>query len=169
MKDAFERRALLLHLGTVLEAINEVLALAGSRNTPVRELAAEHRSLAKLPLLQQMHAALTAQEFAQRTSAAFAAWPAQLLEAELDRKHLALVVRDKLFSANEAGWSAYVASLKPEVSWFGEDLPAMRTEPVLDAALRRKAAEPVRAKEAQHKEALAAAGVYPSWPWKSQA
>jgi len=178
MKDAFERRALLLHLGTVLDTINTLLALADSDSShTVRELAAAHRALAKHPLLQQMPAALSPHAFAQRASAAFAVWPQALLEAELDRERLALVVRDALFTANEAGWHAYVDSLKEEVSWFGEGLPPMPTAPAaaVEPARPRKAAASASAsasvpagqrQPAAADESLAGAGVYPSWPWK---
>jgi hypothetical protein len=175
MKDAFERRALLLHLGTILEAMNTLLAqAAGHSSSTVRELAAQHRALAKHGLLRQMPAALTATEFAQRASAAFASWPQALLEADLDRAHLARVVRDALFSANEAGWRAYVESLKAEVSWFGEGLPPMPVQPAADqterhrkAAQSAETAQPRQAEAAE--EALAGAGLYPAWPWKPQA
>jgi hypothetical protein len=177
MKDAFERRALLLHLGTVLDTMNTLLALAASDSShSVRELAAAHRSLSKHPLLQQIPAALSPQAFAQRASAAFAVWPQVLLEAELDRERLALVVRDAFFTGNEAGWQAYVDSLKAEVAWFGEGLPPMPTEPAaVEPARPRKAAAAAtastsasvdRSQPAAPDEALAGAGVYPSWPWK---
>jgi hypothetical protein len=144
MKDAFERRALLLHLGAVLDAMDKVLSHSGDRTTvTLRELVSAQHSLAKLPLLQHVADEMTAQEFVRRVSATFACWPAELLEAGLNRERLAAVVRDALFAANDDGWRAYVASLKGEVPWFGDGL----------APLSETASE-------------ATAGLYPSWPWK---
>ncbi|GAB7524808.1 hypothetical protein [Paraburkholderia sp. 2C] len=147
MKDAFERRALLLHLAAVLDAMDKVLSHAGDQMTmTLRELVSAQRSLAKLPLLQHVSGEMTARDFAQRVSAAFAVWPAALLEVELNRERLAAVVRDALFAAHHDGWRDYVASLKGEVPWFGDGL----------APLPRAASEE------------ATAGLYPSWPWKPQ-
>jgi hypothetical protein len=185
MKDAFERRALLLHLGTLLEAISTLLAQAASisasasasHQATVHALVARHRPLAKHALLQQMPAALTVSEFAQRASAAFASWPRALLEADLDRAHLARTVRDALFNANEAGWRAYVESLKAEVSWFGEGLPPMPAQPAADEApSHRSSGTSTERREtaahqpaAQAEAAMEGAGLYPAWPWKPQA
>src|ERR1700744_358767 len=101
MKDAFERRALLLPLGMVSDAIDKVLAHSASKEVAIHELAATHRALARLPLLRHVSGEMTAHEFTRRASAAFAVWPAQLLEAELNREHIAAVVRDGLFAAND--------------------------------------------------------------------
>jgi hypothetical protein len=146
MKDAFERRALLLHLGNVLDAMDKVLSHSGEQPAmTLGELESAQRSLAKLPLLRHVSREMTAHEFVRRVSATFAVWPAALLEAELNRERLAVVVRDALFAANDDGWRAYVASLKDEVSWFGDGLP-----PLPQAATE------------------AAGGLYPSWPWKPE-
>ncbi|MFC0576522.1 hypothetical protein [Paraburkholderia solisilvae] len=167
MKDAFERRALLLHLGAVLDALGKLLARSGDGTATMREVLSAHRSLSKLPLLQHLSCEVTAREFAQQASAAFAAWPAALLEAKLDREYLASVVRDGLFATHHEGWRAYVASLKQDVPWFGDGLPM---PPQTEAAALR---EPVhRADEprgTQHEATTAGTGgVYPSWPWKPQ-
>ncbi|APR38117.1 hypothetical protein [Paraburkholderia sp. SOS3] len=146
MKDAFERRALLLHLGAVLDAMDKVLSHSADHATiTLREFLSAHSTLAKLPLLQHVAGEMTAHEFVRLVSTAFAVWPAELLETALNRERLAAVVRDTLFAANDDGWRAYAASLKDEVSWFGDQLPP----------LPRAATE-------------ATAGLYPSWPWKPQ-
>ncbi|MFC0399846.1 hypothetical protein [Paraburkholderia rhizosphaerae] len=166
MKDAFERRALLLHLGAVLDAMDKLLAYSGDRSVTVLELVSEHRALASLPLLPLAPAEMTVHGFTQRVSAAFAVWPAELLEAELNRQRLAAVVRDALFVADIDGWHAYVDTLKQDVHWFGDGLPPLPTE----AAITSKAAH--RAGQSRGKQAEAASsesdpgGFYPSWPWK---
>ncbi|CAB3756542.1 hypothetical protein [Paraburkholderia humisilvae] len=166
MKDAFERRALLLHLGAVLDAMDKLLAYSGDRAVTVHELVAEHRALASLPLLRLVPTEVTTHGFAQRVSAAFAVWPAELLEAELNHERLAGAVRDALFAADGDGWRAYVASLKQEVPWFGDGLPPRSTEAgVLSTAAHR--AGKSRGKQAEE-ASPGAGGIYPSWPWKPQ-
>jgi hypothetical protein len=130
MKDAFERRALLLHLGDVLNVMDVVLK-SGGHDRSVRQLAQANATLAANPLLTQIADDIKPHEFVQRASAAFAGWPAGLLEEELHHERLAATVRDNLFVGNAAGWQGYVAALKPEVSWFGEGLP---NEGVSDSA-----------------------------------
>jgi hypothetical protein len=175
MKDAFERRALLLHLGAVLDAMDKVLSHSGDRTAAVtlRELESAQRSLAKLPLLQHVSREMTAHEFVQRVSATFACWPAELLEAELNRERLAAVVRDALFAANDEGWRAYVASLKGEVPWFGDGLPPLphlATESAVTAEQKKPTQKSEKLRDAQHEEPATegAGGLYPSWPWKPQ-
>ncbi len=164
MKDAFERRALLLHLGTVFDAVDKLLSSGGNRKTTVRQLAAANDALAGLPWLRYMSGPMTPHEFAQRACAAFAAWPAQLLEAELNRERLAVTVREHLFAANDDGWHAYVASLTPEVQWFGEGLQATHTGTAADSTHGRD-----ETKKAREDESREAGGVYPAWPWKPPA
>jgi hypothetical protein len=167
MKDAFERRALLLHLGAVLDALDKLLARSGDGTATLRDVLSAHRSLSKLPLLRHVSGEMTAREFAQQASAAFAVWPAALLEAKLNREYLASVVRDGLFATHHEGWRAYVAGLKHDVPWFGDGLPmSPRTEA---AALREPEHRADEPRDPQ-RDATAAGtgGVYPSWPWKPQ-
>jgi hypothetical protein len=172
MKDAFERRALLLHLGAVLDAMDKVLSHSGNQTATVtlRELESVQRSLAKLPLLRHVSREMTAHEFVQRVSATFACWPAELLEAELNRERLAVVVRDALFAANDDGWHAYVASLKGEVSWFGDGLPPLprlATESAVTAEQKKPTQKAEKPHGSEREESTPdAAGLYPSWPWK---
>src|SRR5260370_64625 len=113
MKDAFERRALLLHLGDVLQAVSGLLKCGASHKT-VHELAAANESLASFPLLTQISHGMTPQELVQRATDAFFAWPRELLEPELNRERLASTVRRSLFAGNADGWRAYVAALRVE-------------------------------------------------------
>jgi hypothetical protein len=178
MKDGFERRALLLHLGEVMETVACLLRREAGQHS-VHQLAEADTSLASLPLLEQVSPQMTPVEFAQRASAAFCTWPSELLEAELNREELASTVRQHLFAGNPDGWRAYVAELRVEVPWFGDGVPA----PVTAAAAERfstgvaATAEP-EAPEAGNLERAQDSGassresvetserIYPSWPWK---
>ncbi|MGU7784257.1 hypothetical protein [Burkholderia sp. PU8-34] len=182
MKDAFERRALLLHLGDVLEAIERLAAGGEGERKTLHQLIAANEALAGLPLLQQVSQQMTLHEFVQRASAAFSTWPRALLEPELNREHLAAMVQRNLFAANTAGWRAYVRELKPEVAWFGDGLPAegaaaeTRADPCDMGAEDARVAEPTVVGDVERGEASAmneresvegGGPFYPSWPWKS--
>ncbi|MPW21157.1 hypothetical protein GCT13_30840 [Paraburkholderia sp. CNPSo 3157] len=174
MKDAFERRALLLHLGDALHAIDVALAADATRHT-VRDLLNAHADLAAHAWLAAVSPATTAADFAKQASASFAAWPAQLLEEQVDYAQLALAVRDNLFAGNAAGWRAYVDAMKREVEWFGDALPAHAEPtaqtfesadadvPSADAADVERAEEPG---EPQRESVESNGRLYPSWPWK---
>lgn len=120
MKDAYERRALLLHLGDVLEAIQSVLHCGRKPGQAMHELVVAHDSLARFPFLTQISAQMPVQDFVERATGAFAGWPRALLEEDLNRVQLARAVRRSLFAGNPAGWRAYVAMLRSEVAWFGK-------------------------------------------------
>lgn len=181
MKDAFERRALLLHLGEVLAAISSLLRNSDSRQT-VRTLTAANDSLAGVRLLAQVSHHMTPREFVQRAADAFHLWPQQLLELELDYEGLASSVQRNLFADNPVGWHAYVEDMKREVAWFGADLPRIESheDPSADSTVAEPPAEPASEAvsstdvEADHGRATAGrdsveAGerIYPAWPWKS--
>jgi hypothetical protein len=102
MNDAFERRALLIHLGEVLETVNALLARGKDRAT-VRELAAEDESLAARPLLMQISPQTTSREFVAQAVRAFSIWPQALLDADLDGARLATSVQRNLFADNPDG------------------------------------------------------------------
>lgn len=180
MKDAFERRALLLHLGDVLDVIERLSA--GGEYKTLHQLIAANEAFAGIPLLQQVSQQMTPHEFIQRASAAFSAWPRALLEPELNREHLAALVQRNLFPANTAGWRAYVRGLKPEVAWFGDGLPAedIAAEAHADtydaAAEDASPAEPTIVGDVERGEASAmneresvenGGRIYPSWPWRT--
>jgi hypothetical protein len=181
MKDAFERRALLLHLGDVLEAVNRLLKCGDDHKT-VRELAAANTSLADFPLLTQISQRTTPQEFVLRATEAFFAWPRELLEPELNREHLASTVQRSLFVGNAEGWRAYVAGLKGEVPWFGAGLPSANAGEDVRADSADGAPESAQVNEAastgdvernggqpggRRENVETSERIYPSWPWKS--
>ena len=180
MNDAFERRALLLHLGEVLDVVNRLLK-CGDGHTTVRELAAAHDSLEGFPLLEQVSARMTAAQFVQRVTDAFFAWPRELLEPELNRKRLASTVRGSLFAENADGWRAYVAALRSEVRWFGVGLPSVKAGEDVRSDSTEGSPESLQADEVPSagdvernggqsedpRESVESSGrVYPSWPWK---
>ncbi|MGF6734695.1 hypothetical protein OKW50_006867 [Paraburkholderia youngii] len=181
MKDAFERRALLLHLAEVLEAVNWAINHDVNDKT-VHELAATNEPLTRFPLLRNVSAHMTSMEFARRATSAFVEWPRELLEPELNRKRLASTVQRNLFEGNAEGWGAYVAGLRAEVPWFGVGLRLLRESE--DARSSSTAVFPDRvvAKEVvvdseaagnvepvgkEHASVETSQRIYPTWPWKS--
>jgi hypothetical protein len=152
MKDAFERRALLLHLGDALHAIGSALG-ADARHGTLRELLDADPQLASLEFLAAVSQTMSPDDFATRASAAFAGWPALLLEENVDYTAMALAVRDTLFAGNASGWQAYVAAMKPQVQWFGDALPAVGIE--------EQGSDPVG-------RAGKNGAFFPSWPWKPE-
>ncbi len=113
-KDAMERRALLLHLGDVMEAIACVMKCADRYKT-IGEAALLEESLMTFPILQEVALEMSPHEFVRRASGAYCQWPKDLLEAELDRKSLAHLVEHDLFAGNQAGWEAYTKDLRKAV------------------------------------------------------
>ena len=188
MNDAFERRALLLHLADVLEAVNWLVNHDLDREA-VGQLAVTNETLNRLPLLQQVSAHMTSTQFVRAASSAFVEWPRELLEPTLDRKRLASAVRRHLFEDNADGWRAYIAGLRAEVPWFGVGLPVARpggnarassiaenvacpmSEEASDGSEPAQRGQPVE-QERGSVEATpgifeATPGIYPTWPWKS--
>lgn len=191
MNDAYERRALLLHLGDVLEATASV-ANDGHDDRTLHELISGNASLARFTLLAQISPGMRAREFVQRATRAFASWPRELLELELNRTQLALTAQQALFANNPKGWSGYVAMLGAEVPWFGDGVPPAEaavtgetgalddeTEPVAmdsdveavseqepsnagDVERNSEADVPARREGVENIERI-----YPSWPWKA--
>lgn len=187
MKDAYERRALLLHLGDVLETVNRLMACGADRQT-VNEAVAANDSLKGLPLLTHVSPSMNSRDFIGQVAAGFVAWPKALLELELDREQLARTVRQALFAGNVQGWQDYVATLRESVAWFGTGQEPLEASEVAEAATSSDAEQPEPlARDAQM--ARAGAGdieresgdpssasresvenderLYPSWPWKS--
>jgi hypothetical protein len=177
MKDAFERRALLLHLGEALQAIAAALA-AGSTHRTLRDLLNARTELAAQPWLAALSPDTTTADFVGRASASFAEWPALLLEERVDYARLALAVRDRLFAGDSAGWRRYVDAIRQEVAWFADDLPAAEAhidETPEPAQAADEAPTPVDANDVERAEEGGSATresvegdgrLYPSWPWK---
>ncbi|OLL31113.1 hypothetical protein BTH42_12920 [Burkholderia sp. SRS-W-2-2016] len=180
MKDAYERRALLLHLADVLEAVNRLVKYDDQHRT-VHELAATDHDLARLPLLEHVSARMTSLEFVRGATGALLDWPRELLEPELNREGLAATVQSKLFAGNPDGWRAYVASLKGEVSWFGVGVPLPEAnEDLRESSNQTDADDPAVAEDVaagaapladeqsgKGRESIETSQrIYPTWPWK---
>lgn len=118
MKDAFERRALLLHLGRTLQVLAHVME-ARSTAATVGELIEQNPLLADEPLLEHVRPSLPLDVLIAQTLRAFCSWPERLLDPKLDHDTFAASVRDPLFDQNPGGWHAYAAGLHDEVPWFG--------------------------------------------------
>ncbi|WP_321937794.1 hypothetical protein [Paraburkholderia sp. J8-2] len=129
MEDAFERRALLLHLGRTLQLLARILQTQPAVET-VGDLIARNPILENEVLLGHVSRSMSLQEFIARTQQAFCGWPQALLEEKLDHDAFATSVRNRLFAQNPRGWHAYTTTLRPEVAWFGLELeptPASRS------------------------------------------
>jgi hypothetical protein len=119
MDDSYERRALLLHLGGVLQTTSLLMEHERGDET-LAELIEAQPLLADVPLLEYSYQQMTVRELATAALRAFCLWPQLLLEAPLDRAALAASVREHLFRDNAQGWSSYAAALQSEVAWFGK-------------------------------------------------
>jgi hypothetical protein len=187
MRDAYERRALLLHLGDVLDAVNRLMLCSADKQTVQEAMDADH-SLRGLPLLMHVSPSMSARDFVGRAAAAFLSWPKELLELKLAREQLARTVQQALFADNVQGWEGYVASLRDTVAWFGagvEPVTASQSDeaatsdeteqldpPARDVGERRPDAGDIERDGAGQTPASRASvenerGFYPSWPWKS--
>lgn len=118
MKDALERRALLLELGDVLRMLAFIQERVFEPQT-IDELVHRYAELAEVPLLEQVAQSMTVSELQYRTLRAFCEWPQRLLDTPLDRAALASPVRELLFDDNPMGWEAYAGALGVAVPWFG--------------------------------------------------
>lgn len=119
MDDSYERRALLLHLGSVMQTTSLLMEHQRGDET-LAELIEAQPLLADVPLLEYSYQQMTVRDLAAAALRAFCLWPQLLLEAPLDRAALAASVREHLFRDNPQGWSSYAASLQAEVAWFGK-------------------------------------------------
>jgi hypothetical protein len=130
MKDAYERRALLLHLGDVLEALS-CLSRSGQRYATLGDAIAREDSLNSFTWLGYLDAAMTPHQVNERATAAFFLWPKTLLDEDLNRSLLASTVQHDLFAGNAKGWERYVKERRNEVAWFAEGLqvPSDKVKP----------------------------------------
>ncbi|WP_043285468.1 hypothetical protein [Paraburkholderia oxyphila] len=122
MKDAYERRALLLQLGDVLEMLDYIKEHVHEART-VGDLVRNYQALAGAPLLANVAQTMTVSELEYRTLRAFCRWPQLLLNERLDHFALAAPVRELLFDDNPFGWESYADYLESEVPWFGSATP----------------------------------------------
>jgi hypothetical protein len=121
MKDAYERRALLLHLGDVLEALS-CLSRTSTRHATLEKALAAEDSLASFTWLGHIDSAMSPQAVTERAANAFFLWPKSLLDEKLNRPLLASLVQHDLFAGNAEGWASYVEERRKDVAWFGEGL-----------------------------------------------
>lgn len=118
VNDAYERRALLLQLGNVLEMLDYIKEHVHGDRT-VGDLVSQYPALADVPLLTSVAQTMTVGELEYRTLYAFCRWPHVLLDTPLDRRALASPVRELLFDDNPCGWESYAEWLAADVPWFG--------------------------------------------------
>jgi len=118
MNDAFERRALLLHLGRTLQLLARMLETRPMAAT-VGELIALNPILEDDVLLGHVSPSLSVEGFIARALQAMCCWPRELLAEDLDHDAFTLPIRDRLFDQNSRGWRAYATGLRSEVVWYG--------------------------------------------------
>jgi hypothetical protein len=155
-QDPYERRALLLHLGDVLETVF-CLSQCADEYASIGEAVKGNDALAGFTLPGFIDSKMTPRDFIRRASGAFFVWPKALLDETLNRPMLANTVRHDLFADNARGWEAYVAERRKDVPWFGEDLPETATSaaPAHEAAPQEKKTKSRAEKPSR----------YSSWPW----
>ncbi|AIO68442.1 hypothetical protein [Burkholderia oklahomensis] len=118
MEEAYARRALLLHLGSVLQILSR-LEQQKPDNLSIEALLATNGMLADVPLVEYVVQDMTVREFEARALRSFCLWPQLLLEDPLDYGALALPVRKHLFAGNDTGWKAYASTLREAAPGFG--------------------------------------------------
>jgi hypothetical protein len=150
-QDPYERRALLLHLGDVLETVF-CLSQCADDYASIGEALRGNDALAGFTLLNLVDANMPPRDFIRRASGAFFVWPKALLDETLNRAMLANTVRHDLFDDNAPGWDAYVAERRKDVAWFGDDVPE-ETQKAAPVHVTEEAQKPSR---------------YKTWPWKDQ-
>ncbi|KMY85319.1 hypothetical protein BUMB_05228 [Candidatus Paraburkholderia calva] len=152
--DPYERRALLLHLGDVMETVY-CLSQCADDYASVAAAGRGNDALAGFTLLTFVDGTMAPREFIRRASGAFFVWPKALLDAELNRAMIANTVRHDLFGSNTKGWNAYVEERRREVAWFGDDLPDVAKT----AALAH----------ASDEAGVTESSRYSTWPWPNKA
>ncbi|MCG7400092.1 MULTISPECIES: hypothetical protein [Caballeronia] len=152
-QDPYERRALLLHLGDVLESVF-CLSQCADEYASIGEAVKGNDALAGFTLLGFVDATMPPRDFIRRASGAFFVWPKALLDETLNRPMLANTVKHDLFADNAKGWNAYMEERRKEVPWFGEDLPEVAT-----SAAPAHEATPAAEAEAEKPSR------YSTWPW----
>jgi hypothetical protein len=136
MKDAYERRALLLHLGDVLEALS-CLSRSGQRYATLGDAIAREDSLSGFTWLGYLDAGMSPRQVTERATAAFFLWPKTLLDEELNRSLLASTVQHDLFTGNAKGWEDYVTERRKDVAWFAEGLQTLPSGSKLESRFSR--------------------------------
>ena len=163
MQDPYERRALLLHLGDVLESVF-CLSQCADEYASIGEAVKGNEALAGFTLLGFIDPKMAPRDFIRRASGAFFVWPKALLDETLNRPLLANTVKHDLFADNAKGWDAYVEERRKEVPWFGEALPdtAESAEPAHAASTPAPVPAPQKQKGKAKSEKPSR---YSTWPW----
>jgi hypothetical protein len=164
MDDPYERRALLLHLGDVLEAIFCLTKCADSRAT-IGEALAKDDALVSFNILNQVDTGMHPQDFIKRATGAFFVWPKALLDETLNRQLLAHTIQHDLFAGDAKGWEAYVSERRQEVPWFGENLPKVPKEEI-EAPPSEVEAPPGDADAPPDSKDQPSR--YSTWPWRPE-
>ncbi|SAK91025.1 hypothetical protein AWB77_05059 [Caballeronia fortuita] len=151
MLEPYERRALLLHLGDVLESVF-CLSQCADEYASIGDAVNGNDALAGFTLLGFIDAKMTPRDFIRRASGAFFVWPKALLDETLNRPMIANTVKHDLFADNAKGWNGYVDERRKDVPWFGEDLPDVATS-AAPAHEAQPASEPDKPSR------------YATWPW----
>ena len=154
LQDPYERRALLLHLGDVLETVFCVSQCADDYAS-IGEAVKGNDALAGFTLLGFIDEKMTPREFIRRASGAFFVWPKGLLDETLNRPMLANTVKHDLFADNAQGWDAYVKERRADAPWFGDDVPD-----IAESAAPAHDAGPSATADAKDKKSR-----YATWPW----
>jgi hypothetical protein len=164
MQDPYERRALLLHLGDVLESVF-CLSQCADEYASIGEAVKGNEALAEFTLLGFVDTKMAPRDFIRRASGAFFVWPKALLDETLNRPMLANTVKHDLFADNAKGWAAYVEERRKNVPWFGDDLP----ERAQSAAPAHEAAPAPVAHKQKRKASAEEPSRYSTWPWPDKA
>ncbi|MDR5739431.1 hypothetical protein [Caballeronia sp. LZ016] len=183
-QEPYERRALLLHLGDVLETVF-CLSQCADDYASIGDAVRGNDALASFTLLGFVDQRMTPRDFIRRASGAFFIWPKALLDASLNRPMLASTVKSDLFDDNAAGWRAYVDERRAEVGWFGEDVPEVaqsaapahpavaepESEPVPARETKKESVAPTKPVEASTRKEVSAKkepSRYATWPWPNK-
>lgn len=159
-QDPYERRALLLHLGDVLESVF-CLSQCADDYASIGEAVKGNEALAGFTLLGFIDEKMAPRDFIRRASGAFFVWPKALLDETLNRPLLANTVKHDLFADNAKGWEAYRQERRKDAPWFGEDL----TDVAKSAPPAHEAAPAAAPQKQKGKAASDKASRYSTWPW----
>ncbi|WP_248322418.1 hypothetical protein [Caballeronia sp. Sq4a] len=167
IQEPYERRALLLHLGDVLETVF-CLSQCADEYASIGDAVRGNDALAGFTLLGFVDARMSPREFIRRASGAFFVWPKALLDESLNRPMLANTVKHDLFEDNPTGWRAYVEERRAEVPWFGEDLPEIAESAAPAHAAREDAPKQKSEDAPKQKNETQKPSRYLTWPWPNK-
>jgi hypothetical protein len=114
--DTSERRALLLHLGSVLELLSDLHELDCGDKTLSEIFDVD--AITDHPLIECSACQITVNEFVGKTLHAFCMWPQWLIDENLDHHAFVSSVSTNLFANNPRGWNDYAERLQKHIPWF---------------------------------------------------